>query len=540
MKRMGNKNKGKMAVMASWMLASCLALSAHAQTKEECLQTLKLPMDDLSTVKPEEKCQANKDMLIDGGRCVQSWTKLKKIYVACTVAMQQRCEVAEQISAKRSQCKGETGQSACMQAIEELDAEATRLSENYRENISSLRAQLKEASKAGIEGAEGYAKSIEKMGTENAGIEPLRNNARDVPGALAKHNGQNPVMAVIAADQVRRAIAKDSDVSRSEVLKGIPSPIIKEQLNSSLVMATQNKKLKEYEDELAAKELQLKEQSVQLKKKNTELGSINSENKDGKDSKSGFSLGNMGSTLGLAASGMGLAAAAANLSKASGGGTSDTSLLSSAPAAPSAIAPTSLRSNSGKSDTGAVIPLAGHGGTGNTENVYENHSGTNGGSVTGGSGSSRSSISSAALKENLKNRLAQNDEGSPSGELSSNAGGAKAPEEKKVGFSPQSGEMGVLGNLAGGPVEPKFIMQNSDTDEKVKDLLKNFDGVSAAEPELASARSPASFSPEEIRAQEAAIAPENSPSLFKRNHSVFERCLKRGCVTSAGMGKRKI
>lgn len=530
-KRMGDRkmktnllSTGSLLLLTFWGTNASAALGLPT-TEAECLTTYDMQVPDMSQLTPENQCQNSMQMAGVGEKCEAVYTKLQEVYRKAEDRLKKHCADAHKLAAFDQACGANMASENCTKQGAELQATALSFVQEHRQNVAMLKSELDAAKNLGIEGAEqvlGNLKDLNSVPVSNRDISTPASaeaGAGSVNEALqVVHAGQSIPQLASMIEEVR----KPSTISGGK-LNSLDSMPAYEVLQGAEIAKSVNENLSDFDKKLAQQERDLKAANQTTSKNAANHKTAGTEDISGSDQN--------GQNLTNAAGGAGTLASAAGSGGSSGGGLGGNNIFDMA-GNPSTAAKSATNLGT-KASTNAAILAAAGGSTllDSKGNPVAAKEGTN------ASAASRlDPTAAAALREKLRMKMAGSGSAGSDG-VSANAAGAAGI----LGANGKPKANGASGKFASGanlsPEElnmltgttklsnaSNFSLQGSETDASVQEMVREFEGQLAAERGLAS---------EDLQGEPDGIGEENSANLFSRMKDVFDRCLKRGCVSAS-------
>jgi hypothetical protein len=508
-------------------------LSGLPTNEADCLKSYELPIGDISLMTPENSCQENEKLPIDNGRCHAVYTKLQEVYRNAQNRLKQHCAEAPKLLENYNNCANNTASANCTQQQTNLQDQAKTFVDEHRANIQMLQTELDNAHKQGVDAAKQIAENIKDL--EQVPVEKRNEESVAAADAGAKstnqaihqvHSGQKAAELIQIIEQVRNASSiSGDDVGRVDSLPAM------EVLTGAQMAKDLKADLSEFDRKLAQQQSDLKGAS-QKTGNSVERHATLTDNTTKADAAGATAVA--ANSAGAAASSMaGAGGAAANAFGSAAGGATGYSGYGSSESeyeynnsVSNAASGNLVASKSGKNGTAKVA----------TATSLEGKKVANLEGTQTSTGTSKLPGDRSALRDRLKQRLNAGSEGeSANGETSQAKTGTKIGADGKP-IANSTRKLGAGANLSSEELSlltpgtrlgnQGFSLQGSETDASVQELVRDFEGHLEGE-----GRGLASEQKNSTNFDD--IGSENGADLFLRMKDVFERCLKRGCVSAS-------
>lgn len=530
--------KTKLIYTGSILMASLLAVEARAAlglptSEAECLKAYDMQVPDMSDLTPENQCQNSMQMAGVGQKCQEVYTKLQDVYRKAEDRLKKHCADAHKLADFDQACGANMASENCTKQGAELQATALTFVQEHRQNVAMLKAELDAAKNLGIEGAEQVLGNLQDLNSTPVNKRDLATPAAAEAGASSVdealqvvHAGQSIPQLASMIEEVR----KPSTISGGK-LNSLDSMPAFEVLQGAEIAKSVKEDLTEFDKKLAQQEKDLKQANAQTSKNAAQHKTAGTEESISGNER-GTSTPAQSGNWANAAGGAGALAGAVGSGGSSGSGLGGSEAFDSA--GNPLVAPKSATGLG--TSTGAAGPLLKSAG-GSTlvdskGNPVASKEGTN---ATGNS--KLDPTAAAALRDKLRMKMGAT--AGSAGSESSKAEGAVGAgilgangKPKSAGasgkfvpgsnFSPD--ELNMLTGTTKLSGASGFSLQGSETDASVQEMVREFEGQLAAERGLAS---------ENTQSEPDGIGEENGANLFSRMKDVFDRCLKRGCVSAS-------
>lgn len=518
-------NTGSILLFALWSANASAALGLPT-TEAECLKTYDMQVPDMSQLTPENQCQNSMQMAGVGEKCQAVYTKLQEVYRKAEDRLKKHCADAHKLAAFDQACGTNMASENCTKQGAELQATALSFVQEHRQNVAMLKSELDAAKNLGIEGAEQVLGNLQDL----TSVPPDKRNISTPASAEAGAGTVNEALQVVHAGQsipqlasLIEEVRKPSTISGGK-LNALDSMPAYEVLQGAEIAKSVNENLTDFDKKLAQQERDLKAANQTTSKNAANHKTAGTEDISGS--------GQNGQNLANAAGGAGTLASAAGAGGSSAGGSLGGSSEFDAMGNPLPTAKSSTNIGTKASTGGAALAAAG-GSTlldskGNPVAPKEGANAT--------ASSRLDPAAAAALREKLRMKMAGSGSTGTDGVSANAAGsagilgangkpkanGASGKSASGSNFSPE--ELNMLTGTTKLSSGSNFSLQGSETDASVQEMVREFEGQLAAERGLAS---------EDLQSEPDGIGEENGANLFSRMKGVFDRCLKRGCVSAS-------
>lgn len=508
------------------------ALEIHAAdfymptSTKDCIENPKsqpaIPNPNLTEEKIDEACYTNESAPLDQGICRKTLTATQKSYDTYVKKLKTACQMVDEYNRYDTCIKQQT----CLTKFTQLNKKTAGLIDGMLNQLKDLIGKLEEAKKAS-------KNKINEIGQSVAMIEPeatrlqtaagmIQNAQANANDAAAKLGGvadsgmstvesayYNQNNGMKAADILKLAAATQSGISESS-LESTQSPLVGEQLYAAYVAEVTQKNFEIELQRLGAQKSQLLGNAESSTDSQQKLGAIDPNAKvSGASPESAAAAPKAAGGFnpnGLAAL-SGLGAIADNQPATTPGNYYIPARLASTEAFSDAISSSdkaaALAAENKKAQIEAKVP-------GSTEKNLPLAKGSSG----------KSKMPGGKAAAGLANQAA-NSEGSiasPTGEKNIETDkqkNSKAPKEKT--------KENLLSSFENTDLSRGLELAGSETDSFIDGVVKDLEDKEKS----SSTRDPAS---ERISGAHD-IGAENGPSLFIRMRHVYEKCIKKSCVS---------
>ncbi len=502
-------------------------------TEAECLKTYDTDLPDVSVLTPESMCENAMKMPEVGPKCQDTYTKIQTVYQRAQQHLKTRCASAHELAAFDQACGADLASANCTQQASNLQAQALTFVQDHRKNVQDLQAELENAKNLGLEGAEKVVENLNDLNSIAPQVRDQGSQAAAEAGASNTNQALTQVHAGQSAAELKKiieAVRNTSTISGDDVAQVDSMPAF-ESLQGAQIAKDMKADLGELDKKLAQQEADLKKAGATTSSRTAEHKSLTDNNKSGvqpgAEQQVAASSSPGAQNLGTAAAGAGALAGGLGASGGAGGSTAG-----------------SYEYQNPISSNGSTTLLAGKTGKANPlvagastsiDSKKVAAAGETAGTNSATAASKLNSSAAAALREKLRNQIGGGAGTSAEGAAASAAGaGILGPNGKpKAGAGKQAGQLGsnlspeelsmLTGStkLSGGS---GFSLQGSETDASVDALVKDFESQLNSEGRGLASEAPGSVDD---------IGDEDSANLFTRMKGVFDRCLKKGCVSAS-------
>lgn len=227
---------------------------ASDYTVESCHTKTMEMFSDIKNVN-QSMCENNKGIPLNQGKCEKSVDGIMNSYKEMEAASKKNCQLVPQVQQKCAACQGSSStQTSCQNFMSDILNLRKSILSDYIARMKSIRGQLKKLDHMGFEVADDYAKNLKE--NENLILDPATANT---PTNSASEVGvSTPIAAVnahqgMSSSEAMQAIQQFSSISGStnaDDADNIQSPLIREQVKTSLTARSFDNKLAQYEQQI--------------------------------------------------------------------------------------------------------------------------------------------------------------------------------------------------------------------------------------------------------------------------------------------------
>lgn len=254
-----------------------LTVGKNISTPEKCHAA---GMDGFKQIKDvnANMCSNNKGVPLNGGRCEKSIETIKESYGKIDKQMSDGCQQIPKIYEQCAACSGPNskGQLGCQDFAKKLYDGYVDFNKKRLADIKSIRSELKKLDRMGLDVAKEYAENLkenENLVSSPATANSPANSAQEIgastpAGAVTAHQG-------MSSGQAMQMIEKFSSISGGEGTEeadSIQSPLIREQVKTSLTARSLDESVAKYEQSITANDMAAQNNSNTLNQNNGKLG----------------------------------------------------------------------------------------------------------------------------------------------------------------------------------------------------------------------------------------------------------------------------